>query len=763
MRKGTWLWVTIMAALALVLSGPAPSAWAQIGQAAPLPGSAIPQWVNQLPTLAAGGGTMENVVFPATAPSLTTLYMRPFKANILPPLTPTLLPYTGTKVLGYRTSNAPFATNPDTYIGPVFVTSRNLSTGIKYVNNLGATGDPLVPPFWQVSIDQSLHWANPGDAPMMIPGPTPGMMIGNTANYTGPIPAVPHLHGGEVPAALDGGPDAWFLSDAPNPNAYPVHGPGYYSSQVAGDTVNPNEAIYRYPNTMEAAPIWFHDHLLGGTRINVYAGIAGAYLLTDPALTLPAGMNALGLLNGPAGGTELIVPLVLQDRMFTNTGELYFPNLGLNPEHPFWIPEFVGDSIVVNGKAWPNLNVEAKRHSFLLINGSNARFYELSVQAPMYVIGTDGGYLDAPVQVSKLVMGPGERYQVIIDFGKFAGKKITMTNTGRTPFPKGAPPKGSTLGRIVQFTVGPVTSFAGADPSYNPGAVPVVPIRTGAQMIQRLVDPVAGTLNPAVVPNVALYRQLTLNEVMGMGGPLEVLVNNSKWSGTRPTSTTPSEPIPGFTSDGTGNWLSELPVESTTEVWEIINITADAHPIHLHLVQYQILNRQNFNVAQYLKTYNAAFPVGFDFTTGLPTAGGVFVPAYGPPMAYNTNQTPAAIPAKLTIGGNPDITPFLQGAATPPDANEAGWKDTVIMYPGQVTRIAVRFAPMDTAPATVANFPFNPNDTNPAATPGTGVLPNYNYVWHCHIVDHEDNEMMRPYQVIPAAGATRTYIKGTNY
>jgi FtsP/CotA-like multicopper oxidase with cupredoxin domain len=747
-----WGPIVILAALALVAGGLG-TAQAQVGQSAPLPGSSIPQWVNQLPTLALGGGTMDNVVLPGA--STTNLFMRAFRSNILPPLTPTLLPYAGTRVFGYRTANT--SATQDTYIGPVFVTTRSVPTAVNYTNNLGQTGDPLVPPFWSASVDQTLHWADPT------------MQMGSFANYTGPIPAVPHLHGGEVPAAIDGGPDAWFLSDAyyANPANFPgymPHGKGYYNFANGAGT---NFCIYRYPNEQEAAPIWFHDHLLGGTRLNVYAGLAGGYLLIDPGLTLPAGMNAVGLNNGtldlsgaiPNGAnTELTVPLVLQDRMFTaDTGELYFPNLGINPTiHPFWIPEFVGDSIVVNGKAWPNLNVQAKRYRFLMINGSNARTYELSLgnNVPFYVIGTDGGYLDNAVKVTKLVIMPGERYQLIIDFGKYAGKTILMTNTGRTPYPKGTPPAGSTLGRIVQFTVAPaVAGFV--DNSYNPALTPG--IRTGSQVIQRLVTP-PGTINP-LVP-IAKYRQLTLNEIMGPLGPQEILVNNTKWSGKRPNESVPT----GFQSDGIGAYLSEVPDEGTTEVWEIINLTADAHPIHTHLTQFQVLNRQNFNVNNYLKTYGAAFPggSGLDMLTGGPAnfAAGVYTPAFGPPYNYDNSNNPIIF-ANPTVGGNPDVTPFLQGMATPADPNEQGWKDTVRAMPGQVTRIVVRYMPLSTTAGTTANYPFTPNPPNSNAD---GDLPNYDFVWHCHIVDHEDNEMMRPYQVAPAdIEDNRSYKQGTAY
>jgi spore coat protein A len=750
MRKKTCFGVTVILALALMLTAPASSAWAQAVLQTPIAGSSIPQFVDPLPTLdAKPGGTMQTVLDNG---SLNELYMREFVANILPTTTAFLLPngttYAGTHVFGYIVGPTPPAGAQDTYIGPVFVSTRYIPsipqgfpTEVKYVNNLGQTASSLVP-FWTSSVDQTLHWANPAGAPMTT-----------TTVYEGPIPAVPHLHGGEVPAPVDGGPDAWFLSEAAGSfPTYKVHGDGFYSRD---GNLNENYCIYRYPNSQEAGPLWFHDHLLGGTRLNVYAGLAGAYLLTDPSLTLPAGMTPTGLLNGPLDATtglptnELTIPLVLQDRMFDTNGELYFPNVGINPEHPFWIPEFVGDTIVVNGKSWPFLTVDPKRYRFLMINGSNARFYELNLgrNVPMYVIGTDGGYLDFPVQVNKLVIGPGERYQLIIDFNKYAGKTITMTNTGRTPFPKGAPPQGSTLGNIVQFRVNPTPV---TDNSYDPGLGGAI---RASSPIVRLAGWNATTHLPTGVAAVTptQTRQLTLNEVMGPGGPLEILVNNTKWGGRRLdiTGTTPEtistvSPTTGKLDRG-NNYLTELPAEGTVEQWEIINLTADAHPIHLHLVQFQILNRQNFNVNKYMTLYNGTFPAGWDPVAGAATAGGVFVPAYGPPADYFTPNADGA------LGGNPPLSGYLQNKPVPPDANEAGWKDTAIMYPGQVTRILVRYTPTDNATTDTTGYPFEPN------------FDNYSYVWHCHIVDHEDNEMMRPYQVTPDTTTTRTYTPGTNY
>jgi len=747
-RKKSLLALTVVLMLMVSLLI-VPGASSQVGAQTPLPGRAIPQFVDPLPSL-------YTIVDNGTQ---ITLEMTEFQSMVMPSTWAAANPtYQGTWVWGYR---VPGQSSADPYIGPVIVATRGNPTEIKFVNNLGNTSTSHVLAYTQ-STDQTLHWADPlyGEAntgtheAMMNPGMPP--MSPWDQHYAGPIPAVPHLHGGEVPPVLDGGPDAWFLSQSPDTTAYPdaeMHGHGYYSKD---GNITANYAIYRYPNSQEAALLWFHDHTLGATRLNVYAGLAGAYLLVDPALSLPANLP------GPAD----IVPLVIQDRMFDTNGQLYFPNIGINPEHPYWVPEFVGDTIVVNGKVWPFKNVEQKRYRFLFLNGSNARAYELFLVdpvtkmfgPPMWVIGTDGGYLDTPVKLDpalgqKLVIMPGERYDVIIDFADNTNNptpsgSYILRNTARAPFPFGAPPAGATIGRIVKFVLTPPV---GVDTSYNPKTDG--PIRTNInQRIKRLVNPTTGTLGAGVT--VQKTRQLTLNEAMGMGGPVEVLVNNSKWGGERINPITGlMEPIPYSTPDGFGNYLTELPNEGETEVWEIVNLTADAHPIHLHLVQFQLMNRQAFNVSKYNKAYNALFPasVQIDPMTMQPYLGGVFIGGFGPPLPYDPALNPLS---GGKYGGNPDITPYLQGPIKPPAPNEAGWKDTVIMYPGEVTRIVVRWAPMDllvNTPPANAFYPFDPN------------AGGHGYVWHCHIIDHEDNEMMRPDEVTPNAGATRTYVQGVHY
>jgi FtsP/CotA-like multicopper oxidase with cupredoxin domain len=286
----------------------------------------------------------------------------------------------------------------------------------------------------------------------------------------------------------------------------------------------------------------------------------------------------------------------------------------------------------------------------------------------------------------------------------------------------------------------------GADGSFNP-ATPGVTLRGGVGQGPAIVRLPGAPGGPTVITaagpgqNVQLQRRLTLNEVMGAGGPLEILVNNTLWDGSNPYGGNRSDFTP-VTSQGATFLYSELPKEGETEVWEIVNLTADAHPIHLHLVQFQLQSRQAFDLKGYTAVYNAAFPGGGAFLPG------VYMPGYGPPKTYTTAIAGA-------VGGNPDVTPFLKGAAVLPLPSEQGWKDTVIAYPGEVTRFVVRWAPTDLPNTTsVANayFPFDPNG-------------GHGYVWHCHIIDHEDNEMMRPTSVISNANAAgnRTYIKGVNY
>ncbi len=407
------------------------------------------------------------------------------------------------------------------------------------------------------------------------------------------VRVVPHVHGGNQPSAFDGGPLDWW---------------------VPGQTRR-----YYYPNVQPSSLIWYHDHAMGITRLNVYAGLAGGYLIKD---------DVDASLNLPAGTYE--IPLIIQDKMFLadGSGSIDYMGGGTPPNpsvHPTWFPEFFGDVVLVNGVVWPFLNVEPRKYRFHLLNGSQARFYNLMLTGaqPFHVIGTDGGFLNAPTAVTQLLIAPGERIDVVLDFTGMAGATITMTNNAVAPFPAGLP--GSEIPNVMQFRV--VTPLSGPDTSVLPTSLaPVYAIPTGS----------ANTT-----------RDMVLQEVLGPGGPLELRINNKKLS-TNP--------------------ITDFPRLGTTEIWRWINTTADAHPMHIHLVQAQILDRQPFDVPTF-------------------QANGTIV---------------------------------FTGPAVPPAAYEAGWKDTFIVPPGQITRVITRFGSY------------------------TG-----NYVFHCHILEHEENEMMLAYTSTP--------------
>jgi len=762
MKQGIWRYcVTCAAALALTCG----SAFAQ---GIPLPAKSIPQFVDPLPLLSVAGGPFETITAGAGE---ITLNMFEFKANVMPSTGwPGAATYTGTWVFGYR--QGPLATPPatavGTYIGPFIIATRGTPTQVRYVNNLTTNNI-----FWREWTDQSIH--SVFHQVYGMPMPT----FGNAAHYPGPVPAVAHLHGGEDPAVTDGGPEAWFLSNQGDfTGVVTTFGAAYYTMPGVGSLAN--EAVYRYPNSQEAAPLWFHDHLLGATRINAtFAGLAGAYAITDPGLTLPTGLDPVGLKNADATNFRYTVPMVLQDRMFDTNGQLFFPIVGINPTvHPYWIPEFVGDTIVVNGKVWPYMNVDQQRYRFYIINGANSRPFELFFQdqatgiqgPPMWVIATDGGYLDRPVLIdpnasgqqkkagaqTTLTIMPGERYEIIVDFGDPVWRSrlpITATfprnlilrNVGVTVL---GSPNVNLDGRVMQFRVSATKPL---DTSYNPRTGATNPIRTGTQVMKRLVNNATGALAAGVTADKT--RQLVLVEIAGPGGPIEVMLNNTSWDGLRMNGMTMT-PVNGA-SKVQNNWLTEFPVEGQTEVWEIVNTTMDRHPIHLHGVQFQILSRQPFNGTLYRKAYDASFPGGTvnSPVTNLPVtyAPGVFIPDFGPPLPYAPGDPGYnAVLQGGRYGGNPDVTPYLKGAPAPQLSYEVGWKDTSIMNPGEVTRIAVRFSPYAYDDPNLF-FPYDPSALN-----------GY-YVWHCHITDHEDNEMMRPTQFVPAAGAARTYLQGAHY
>jgi spore coat protein A len=715
----------------------------QVTQTA-LSGASVTRFVTPLPTFAGRR---------VSGPNLQ-VGVQEFQQNVLPDSFYSSLasPYSaGTYLWGYAVGPSGAGPSPAPHFPGVTVEARQgQPVTVTYANNLPAS--PVLRTY--LTIDQTIHWADP-------------LQEGMSFNlYTGPIPIVPHLHGGEVPSTSDGGPEAWFTNNG-------LHGKAYSTVTAT----SPNSAVYRYPNTQGSATLWFHDHALGITRINVFSGLAAFYLLRDQYDTgLPG--NPLGL---QTGNQE--VELVIQDRQFDTNGQLLFPDSSANSSlvdgppsnldiHPYWIPEFFGDAMLVNGRTWPYLAVEPRRYRFRVLNGSNARFLRMGLLdassgatgPAMYQIGSDGGLLNTPVKLlgqseavsdgtpsvtTRLFLAPGERADVLIDFAGLAGRTFTLTNDAQVPFPSGSALDPSDPTReVMQFQV--TLPLSGADATYNPASGGSLRGGSGQQPpIVRLTDPAAGTLAAGVTASVK--RQLVLFEYEDpygngsntAGTPVEDLINNTKWTGKRDGGG--NQPIPGSTADtyGQGLYFTELPRVGSTEVWEFLNTTVDAHPIHIHLVQFQLINRQAVVIdpdtgqPTYLAAWAAAFPGGTfngeaadGSWSSVTYAAGTIIPGYGPPGDYFTAN------ADGSLGGNPAFSPYLAGAVIPPSPSEAGWKDTIKVYPGYVNRFAVRWAPQTTAIGAVRPgqnlYAFDP-------TKGPG------YMVHCHILDHEDNEMMRPY------------------
>ena len=500
-----------------------------------------------------------------------------------------------TYLFGYGTSQ-----QTASYPAATFEVLRNAPIDVTWTNNLVSDNFPIPHP---LAVDNSIPIA-----------------ITNTG-----IPITTHVHGAEVEPQSDGHPDSWFTP------GFAEIGPGFVTQ------------TYHYANTQPPATIWYHDHAFGYTRLNVYMGLAGFYIVRDPQ-NEPQ--------NLPSGAYE--IPIVIQDRMFNTDGSLSYPDVGINPTiHPFWVPEFFGNTILVNGKVWPYLNIEPRKYRFRILNGSQARFYNLSLSngSSFMQIGTDGGYLNSPVVLNQLLLAPGERADVIIDFSRLKpGTKFLMENNAKGPYPNGAPADPQTVGQIMQFRVVPLT---GTDNSVIPATL-------------NNITPLTGAVNT---------RVLTLNETMGPAGPTGMYLNGKMMM----------------------DMASEMPTVGTTEIWQIVNLTMDAHPIHSHLVQFQLVNRQKFQMIKYMKQYMTLNPV---------------IPV---PMGQNTT--------------NPPVAQYLQGAPIPPDANERGWKDTYRCNPGEVTTFIIRYTPVGTSNGTPFEF-------DATAHPG--------YVWHCHILEHEENQMMRP-------------------
>jgi FtsP/CotA-like multicopper oxidase with cupredoxin domain len=525
-------------------------------------------------------------------------------------------------------------------------------------------------------VDQTLHWANP-----------PGGLAGRDKRgsdptpYMGPVPMVTHVHGAHTTEDSDGYAEAWYLPDADNiPAGYATTGTFFdYFNAKYGHAWEPGAASFRYTNDQPASTLWYHDHTLGMTRANVYAGPAGFWLIRGGTYDADLGYVAPGVGDDPLGEyTE--IPIVVQDRSFNTDGSLFYPDNraffeGLDPAQlqiPFildeacdgfpsdvssiWNPEFFGNMMVVNGFTWPYLEVEQRRYRFRFLNGCNSRFLVLKMTAsprmnnsgfntPEYSfwqIGAEQGFLPAPVELDFLLMAPAERADVIVDFTSVpVGTEIYLVNDGPD-----APFGGISLedlsdcestGQVMKFVV---KAASNGDTTTLPNLLTLPP--------------------QPVLPATDANRQVSLNEEESKSVRVSedasgnIVLDCATGEVFGPTSAL----LGTLNADGSGapllwnDLVTENPDVGATEEWEIHNFTEDAHPIHVHLVKFKVLGR------------------GADGTQA-------------------------------------------------PEAWETGFKDTVIAYPGEITRIK-------------ANYDL----------PGL-------FVWHCHIVEHEDNEMMRPFRVGP--------------
>jgi FtsP/CotA-like multicopper oxidase with cupredoxin domain len=603
--------------------------------------------------------------------------MRQFQQQILPAGLPP------TTVWGYGPNPASVQGGPVIFNAPSLSIEAkyNRPVRIKWINELVDGQGNYLPHL--LPVDQTLHWANP-------PGGTAGRDMrpefdSTPGPYTGPVPIVTHLHGAVgVGDESDGYAEAWYLPAAADiPAGYATAGTWYdfFAGKAEAKFLEiwgPGFATFQYPNPDRASANWYHDHTLGMTRLNVYAGPAGFYIIrggpqdvvldsrTGAPATLPGPAPAVG---DPAGVTYYEIPLAIQDRSFNEDGSLFYPDsreffdeivgefIPDGEFSPIWNPEFFGNMIIVNGNTWPFQTVEQRRYRFRVLNGCQSRFLILDFsQIPgvqVWAIGNEGGFLAAPVDLTatnnnQLLMGLAERSDLIVDFTNVPTGNYVLGNVGPDePFGGGIPgvdfdpSDPESTGQVMQFNVVPATS---PDPTTPPEFLQLPAL--------------------APLPVEDNVRRLALIEKMGEGfdadgeeveGPVEALL--------------------GFV-DLAGNavelkWeddVNENPAVGDTEVWEFYNTTGDAHPMHVHEVAFEVINREGLV---------------------LDDEGEVVQPV------------------------QPD------GVIMPPESWETGVKDTITALPGQVTRVKAQF-----------NVPGQ-------------------YVWHCHIVEHEDNEMMRPYRIGP--------------
>ncbi|XP_062199949.1 multicopper oxidase LPR1 homolog 2-like [Phragmites australis] len=444
------------------------------------------------------------------------------------------------------------------------------------------------------------------------------------------VPTVVHLHGGVQHSSSDGHSLAWFTS------GFSVTGPHFSAPP------------YEYPNRQPPGNLWYHDHAMGLTRVNILAGLMGAYRVASPAEEDP--------LNLPSGEV-FDRNLVLFDRDFLANGSLFMNRTGNNPSvHPQWQPEYFGAVVVVNGKAWPYLRVRRRRYRFRILNASNARFFRLSLTGGLRFvhIASDSVYLARPVATDKFLVAPSEIIDVVVDFAASSADAAILSDDAPAPYPGDPGEKAETVA-VMKFLIAESTE---PDPSSLP-----------ATLMPHY--PRADAREASTTRHITMY-EYTKN---GTDEPTHLYLNALSYM----------DPV------------TETPREGTAEIWDVINLTDDNHPLHLHLVLFAVLEQRSLRRVDEFRDC----------------------------MVRRNDARVCGLDRHLA-GGRRHVVP----------RQERGWKNVFKVRPSAVTRMLVRFKPLSAAsPPSESRFHFD-------VTTGPG------YVYHCHILDHEDNEMMRPMKIV---------------
>lgn len=466
-------------------------------------------------------------------------------------------------------------------------------------------------------IDTHVTWTNHLPKKHILPwDPT----IPTAMPRMGGIPTVVHLHGAINEPESDGNSNSWFTS------GFGSKGPTWTKKK------------YHYSNNQHPGNMWYHDHAMGLTRVNLLAGLIGSYTLRHPEVEAPLGLPS---------GDEFDRTLMVLDRSFNRDGTLYMNHTGNNPDiHPQWQPEYFGDAIVVNGKAWPYMSVRRRKYRFRVINASNARFFRFFFRNGLkfVVVGADSAYLEKPVKKSSILLAPSEIVDVVIDFSRSNTSTAILSNDAAFPYPDGdGGPINEMNGSVMKFLISKRHEHGKSKVPENLIQYPSPDVSSAAQ-----------------TRYIAMYEYAS-----EIDEPTHLYLNNKSYE----------EPA------------TETPKVGTSEVWYIINLTDDNHPLHVHLGLFRVLEQTK--IENLLEFKNCM------------------------------NETNDAIKCQ--------INKHATGHKVEVPQHEKGWKNVFKMRPKYVTKILVRFSYVHTD----ASYSFDAT-----AEPG--------YVYHCHILDHEDNAMMRP-------------------